>query len=218
MMNIFEINPYVRLGMRCLVKDINMRIIFDYELIYVENGILLLHYNGTPFYFKKGDILLICPDIPHSFTKKTPELSLPHIHFDLTYDILSPVRFISFSNRPALTADEMKLIQPNEFPQLANCPLLSIKDKDRFLETFYSIVDSTNPYTISCKNKMLELLDTIISENAIDSFQVDVIVPNLVYQLKNYIDANYDHDFQLSDLEKQFSYSKYYMDKLLRKK
>lgn len=216
-MNNFTINPYIRLSIHSILnQSLNMRIILDYELVYIKNGELLLNYNGTPFHFHSGDVLLLCPGIPHAFTCITPEIEQPHIHFDLSYDRLSPQRFISFQDYSSLTADERSLIQPNAFPQLSNNPLLSIKDKDVFLKNFYSIIDSNDHHSLNCKSKILELLDTIIKDNKLDTFSTSEDTNEIISLVKNYIDSNYEHNFQLSDLEKQFSYSKFYMDRLFR--
>lgn len=165
-MNIDEINPYIRGAVPCILKNAsNVRIILDYELIYVEEGILKFTYNNTIYHFTKGDFFSICPGIPHTFACVSEQVSVPHIHFDLVYDQLSTKRFICFKNLNALSPDEQRLISQNAFPALANNPLLSIKNKDRFLKTLFTIINNRNPQDLSRKSQMLELINMIITDN-----------------------------------------------------
>lgn len=86
-MDISKINPYIRIAMRSILragKVIKRRIIYDYELIYIDAGEFIFNYNGVDYLCQKGDFIFIRPNIPHSFSGIKRDLSQPHIHFDMT--------------------------------------------------------------------------------------------------------------------------------------
>lgn len=218
-MNILEINPYIRRAMQSELSPmsrINRRIILDYELLYVESGEFLLTYNENEYLCKKGDILLLCPGIPHSFQMQHSTLVQPHIHFDFKYDFQSEKVFICFQDFCDLTLTERALIRENVFPQLKNSPYLKINDKGDFLDIFYEIIHTRENNSLSCKSKMLCLLQAIISENAPEFFYPAPDSSATAFHIKSYIDSNYEQDIQLYTLEKQFGYSKFYIEKLFK--
>lgn len=221
-MNTLEINPYIRVAMRSTLlapSHINRRIIFDYELIYIDDGCFMLTYNEKDFPCKKGDFLLLCPNIPHSFHILTSNVSQPHIHFDLKYDFQSQKVFVSFKDYPDLTTGEQALIRENIFPHLASSPFLKINRKETFRRIFYEIVDTRDAAdlnALSCKSRMLYLLEEIISENAPNLFHPEPTNSGIAPLIKSYIDSNYEQDIQLGSLEQQFGYSKFYIERLFR--
>ncbi len=217
-MNILKINPYIRHTMHSLVSphvQIKRRIILDYELLYIESGQLQLIYNERKFIFSQGDILLFCPNVPHIFQVLDVPLSQPHIHFDVKYDTQSKDAFISFQDYNELTPAQRQLIRENIFPDLIHTPLLNIVDKEAFLKLFYEIIDSKNPNSLSCKAKMLCLLETIITDNELPTTST-VTPPSVAFLIKSYIDANYDQPISLGILERQFGYSKFHIEKLFK--
>ena len=82
-MNLAELNPYIRVAMHSELPApfyIRRRVIFDYELIYIEDGEMVLTYNDTDYHVHHGDLLLLCPGIPHTFNVANKTLIQPHIH------------------------------------------------------------------------------------------------------------------------------------------
>lgn len=219
-MNILQINPYIRRAMRSVITfpmQINRRIIFDYELIYIEKGTLHFMYNEIIFECKAGDILLICPGIPHSFHIDKEDVFQPHIHFDLCYDLLSEKIPISFSDYPELSKHEKTLVRENCFSSLKNSPFLNISNKTEFLKNFYRIIDSNNHNLLRCRSCMLYLLDEIISQNCSKDFKRENSEVDIAQTIRSYLSANYQTPVTLFDLEKQFGYSKFYIEKLFKK-
>ena len=161
-MNYFTLNPYIRLTMYSTLvvpTQINRRIIFDYEVIYIEKGNFILMYNEQEYCCQKGDFLFLCPNIPHSFHVMTTEVIQPHIHFDLEYDHFSEQIPVSFRDFCDLTPQEQIMVRTNAFPQLSTSPFIKITQKEDFLEVFYEIVNSKNMSSLLNKARMLYLLD-----------------------------------------------------------
>jgi len=219
-MKISEINPYVRRAIPSEIKPgstIRRRIILDYELLYVEDGGFHLCYNDKMYSCKKGDIILLCPGIPHSFHVTTTKLVQPHIHFDLVYDSYSENVFISFRDYEELSSFEKRMIRKNVFPQLSNNPFLKISDPKEFLECFYAIIFSKSKFSLTTKANMLRILELILSDNVPDMMHLPESSSNVALLIKSYIDVHYQQNFTLDDLAQQFGYSKYYIEKRFQK-
>ncbi len=220
-MNTTDINPFVRLAMHSILPantHINQRIIFDYELIFITGGKFILNYNGQDFLCKKDDILLICPGISHSFHMIYGDLSQPHIHFDIQFDYHSEQVFICYKDYPQLNNFEKQLIRENIFPHLDRNPILNISDKNHLSNTFFSIVDAGATNTLLQKALMLVLLNTIIEENSPNSLIYSPSTTDVAVLVKSYIDSNYEHDLKLQNLEQQFGYTKYHLERLFKEK
>lgn len=218
-MNILEINPYIRYASPSAIPPpfhINRRIIFDYELLYIEDGEFLLTYNDKDFPCRKGDLLLLCPNIPHSFHILKTTLSQPHIHFDLKYDFHSEKVYICYQDYCDLTAADRKMIRENIFPQLSSFPFIKISNKGIFLETFYRIIHCKEENSLSCKSDMLSLIQMILAENPSTVFSQPATAPRVAQLIKSYIDSNYQQEISLHVLERQFDYSKFHIEKIFK--
>lgn len=218
-MKISEINPYIRFAAHSELFApcrINKRIIFDFELLYVEDGQFLLTYNENEYLCNKGDLLLICPGISHSFDCRRVNLIQPHIHFDMQYDFDSERVYICFQDYPSLSELEQLMIRENVFPQFADDPHIHIKDRNTFLSMFFDVIDDREHNSLQCKAKMLKLIQMIILDNDVDTFSQITNNTNVIQQIKSHIDSNYEQNFTLDDLAKQFSYSKYYIERIFK--
>lgn len=100
------------------------RIIFDYELLYLEKGELRLRIEEDYHVLSVGDIVLFKPGKEHEFLGSTGECWMPHIHFDvLPYDDFDAVP-INFKTFKECTEEEKGYIRPDvlgkvlEFPDI----------------------------------------------------------------------------------------------------
>ena len=67
--------------------EIPPRYIFDYELLYVKEGRLLITIDNQPFEGEEGDLFFIPPGKIHYIKSVGNEkVRQPHIHFDFYYD------------------------------------------------------------------------------------------------------------------------------------
>ena len=77
-MNSSLINPYIRLTMESRLlagRNIARRVIYDYELIYLEEGSFTFIYDDNVYKCKAGDIIFICPGVSHSFILDEGDIS-----------------------------------------------------------------------------------------------------------------------------------------------
>jgi len=215
------INPYIRVAMQSILKKgtvIATRIIFDYELIYIADGKFVLNYNGKDYPCHKGQFLLLCPGISHSFSNISTNLSQPHIHFDITYLPDSKQVPVCFKDLEDLTYEEKKKIRGNIFEDFPQNPLVTFSDAETALHLFNRIVMLPKSSSLVQKGLLIELLDMLITDNFPGLFEEDRNSLNSIERrVKNYLDANQGLSSSLEDIAEQFNYSKYHLTRQFKK-
>ncbi len=217
-----SINPYIRVALYSILPKsfvIKQRIIFDYELIYIEKGELLFNYCGVDYNCKQGQFVFIRPNLPHSFINTDSDLYQPHIHFDMIYNMNSEITPISFKDVTELNEREKKLITKDLFKKYPKTPFVVFSDNKRALELFYNIVNApNNAQGLKYKAMLTELIFMLISDNFPDVFSNENSKNYTIFhQIKDYIDSEQGLDMSLEDFEKQFSYSKFYIERQFKK-
>lgn len=215
-MDISKINPYIRAAKRSVIPargEIKRRIIFDYELIYIESGSFLLRYNEKDYVCNPGTFLLLRPGIAHSFREINRDLSQPHIHFDMVYDSNSTGIPISFKDTPDLTPQEKSWIRKDIFHLYPQNPVVSFRDNAQALELFYQITTTPAPPSLSRRAKLLLLVELLILDNFPAVFEKNDTYYPIENEIRDYVDAGHGLFSSLEDFAKQFSYSKYYLER-----
>ena len=216
------INPYIRVAMQSILKKgtvIATRIIFDYELIYIADGKFVLNYNGKDYPCHKGQFLLLCPGISHSFSNISTNLSQPHIHFDITYLPDSKQVPVCFKDLEDLTDEEKKKIRGNIFEDYPQSPLVTFSDTETALHLFNKIVTQPKPSSLAQKGLLIELLDMLIADNFPGLFEENRNSLNSIEKLvKDYLDAGQGASSSLEDIARQFNYSKYHLTRRFKKR
>lgn len=218
--NSHTVNPYIRVAMQSVLaagSEIKRRVIFDYEMIYIEDGEFTLNYNERDYKCKNGQFILLRPGVPHSFKGINNDLSQPHIHFDMTYSSKSAMTPVCFKDICDLTPEEHELLQRDVFEEYPKVPFVSFSDKQTALKLFYSIVGEAQESELVRKSKLMKIIDMLIFDNFPNCFAKEESSYNIARQLKDYIDAGHGLSAQLSDFEKQFSYSKYHLERQFKK-
>ena len=144
-MNIYELNPYIRVAMHSILKSgsgVRRRIIFDYELIYIEDGDCYFEYDGKEYDCRPGNFIFLRPGIQHKLIAGERQLSQPHIHFDLAYKSDSELVRVSFKDREAFSEKELSMIRRDVFADHPSQPFIYFKNKNRALELFFNVIDS----------------------------------------------------------------------------
>lgn len=212
MLDYSVINPYIRSATNSIIhKGIRgaRRIIFDYELLYIADGELLLNYNEISYRCKKGQFLLLHPGIPHRFFVDKTDLSQPNIHFDITHMPDSRQVPVCYRDLPALSEEEKSHIRKDILEKNPQTPHISFSDSEAALRLFYAVVDHPKPYSLSQKGAMVQLLDMLIADNFPEVFKDDADELSCIEkQVKEYLDAGQGMTADLDAIAKQFNYSK----------
>lgn len=224
-MDLNSLSPYVRVAMHSSLNApflIRERVIFDYELIFLESGHFRFDYCGQSYLCAPGDVLLICPGRPHSFHCLNGEsISQPHVHFDLCYDENSPGLYVSFKNLSEFSEEERALIRPDLLSgYLSSIPKLNMPDTGLLRNLLFEIIDifQTRPecYPLLLKQKMLELLHLVfrynLREKAAPSAEDAIFTA-----IREYIDRNAQNNITLEHLATFFHYNKFYISKRFKR-
>lgn len=219
-MKVCEINPYIRYARPSVLSEnahLPLRVIYDYEIIYLERGEWTLCCNGVNYECRAGDIILLCPGVEHSFKVGKGGVSQPHIHFDIAYRSNSESIPISFKNVSAMSEQEKQNIDKNVFEGRIESPLLKIENKSEFLSTFYRIVATDNRDDgLSKKGLLTQLISVIARDNCPDVFASETAQPYLANRIKEHIDAGVGIRMSLDEFSFFFSYSKFYLEKVFK--
>ncbi len=163
--NVHTINPYIRRAMQSVLPAgtrIGRRVIFDYELIYIEKGTFSLYYNEQTYTCVPGQFLFFRPGVPHSLTGFTADVSQPHIHFDMVYSSKSAQIPISFKDYPDMTQEEKMLIQKDVFENSSPEPFVVFDDQVKAANLLMHVINAQKN-TLQAKAYLLELLYMLIS-------------------------------------------------------
>ena len=214
------INPYIRVAMNSSLSAnfvIAQRIIFDYELIYLEKGEFLFKYNGKEYNCTEGQFIFIRPGVPHSFHCIKGEIQQPHIHFDISYSEKSPKIPVSFKDLNDFSPYERSLINDDIFASYPLSPFVIFKNKEKTLNIFYNIINTPDENLLSKKADLIKIIEMIILDNFPDCFSNSGDTYSIAKQLKDYIDAGQGYSASLEDFENLFSYSKFHLEREFKK-
>lgn len=217
-MNISQINPYIRTSIESKISsgnNIAFRVIYDYELIYLEKGSFTFIYDNVRYHCKTEDIIFIHPGIAHSFLIDQGDISQPHIHFDITHRPQSEIIPISFKNIDKMSYTERSWIHSDLFYSPTHSPLINITNKSEFLDDFYQIISGSCD-DLTKKALMIKLIAMIVNDNFSDVIK-DKEQPNAVYLIKDYIDAGNGMGMSLDDFANTFYYDKFYLERKFKK-
>lgn len=219
-MNFNALSPYVRYAARSYLRapfKIGRRIIFDYEIIYLESGTFLLTVEERRYICKKGDVIFLRPGQPHCLESLDGcSISQPHVHFDLQYDSFSELVYVSYKDLADFTREEKMWIRPDLFADTDIGPLLKISDMQEFRELLFEIISAfflkAELHQLDLKQKMLRLLQMVIRDN-LDTYEETAAKSDIPAMVKEFLDYNYKNVISLETLEQQFHYSRYYLSR-----
>ncbi len=217
-MNPFLINPYIRVAKQSILptaSTILRRIIYDYEILFVESGEFVLNYDNIDYTCLPGDFILIRPAISHSFTI-VKNLSQPHIHFDLSYAHDSEKIGVSFKDIDRFSKEEKKGIRPDIFAPAPLVPKITFKNNAEARSLFYSIVNHDETNSLDQKGLMLRFLGLVFADN-FPSVLNKVETASIAWQIKTFIDETKAWSFSLEDFANYFSYDKFYIERSFKK-
>ncbi len=218
------ISPYIRRAMYSKIPasvKIDTRIILDYELIYVRDGLCRLECEGKVYECGKGDIIFLRPGVPHSIESiGKAAFDQPHIHFDMCTDQKSPEVYVCFSDFDGLSEKDRDLLRKDivdiDIPAVFH-PEKSAYFGAQFTEIIELFSHEGRFYQLLCKEKFLHLLYMIFSLFDKDGEKDAEGADSKMISIKNYIDNNYTQKLSLDVLEQYFCLNKFYIEVCFKK-
>ena len=190
-MHISLINPHIRVARESRLPakhNISRRVIYDYEIIYLEKGEFSLIYDDIPYRCSQGDVIFLRPGIAHSFHFDHGDVSQPHIHFDITHRPQSEKIPVSFKDYDQMTDTERGWLHEDYFASYPRHPLLTLHNKELFLDCFYRIIQRKDDPPPVKKALMIGLISMLIEDHFPDSIK-EVPTFRVERQIKDYMDA-----------------------------
>lgn len=215
------LSPYVRAAFSTEIPapwTLQKRVIFDYELQYIQSGTIEVTINNQKYIGQPGDLFFYRPNEVHTMTILGNEtLIQPHVHFDFYEDELSEAIKVSFKPleeipeeeyayfRDDISVDDMYL--PShitlKFPNTIQSKLSKI------IQLFHS---RTPYYDLEMKEKMLDLwrhilLDYHHKPQALDQLE----------KIKIYIENHLNKNLVLDELAEKFFTNKFHLLRSFKK-
>lgn len=219
-----KLSPYIRIAWDNWASSldwyVDRRVIFDYEIIYLESGELELVVEGTGYRVLPGDIILLRPKQHHSIRSVGNTLvHQPHIHFDLVEDEFSPHVYISFASLDEINPREYVLFRKDildEFcPNLP--PVLRLRKSKNIEGLLMAIIREKEKRMIHsdvlANGLFLQLFATLMREVTLNSKDDDdhESWPNVAQQVRDILNESLDRDFSLEELSDRVHVSKYHL-------
>ena len=216
-----QISPYIRLATYSTLTapfEIKERILYDYELICVTDGVRKITIGGEVYLCRKGDVVLIPPNVEHKFAcVDGQDFVQPHIHFDAVYDAHSEERVISFKNRQAMTLRERALVCEGVLQEYKIPFVFSPKEKKSFYKLFFEIIDifieKKRGYALKYKARMIELLSLLAEQFYGEEKEVYSVAEDRAKTVKEYMESNFQQAITLDVLAKQFYVNKFTLER-----
>ncbi|QHW30793.1 AraC family transcriptional regulator [Paenibacillus rhizovicinus] len=217
------LSPYIRVAMESThpaTWELPEREIWDYEILYLQEGRLLvtvedIAYNGIP-----GDIFVFKPGQRHSIhVLDDRPVSQPHVHFDLHERPDSQELAVSFRKSSQMTPLQRGWFRPN---LLSDGPLaipnhIRLRHPKRFETMLIELIEEFQLklalYEVSCKGLLLSLLAYLIRHS-----DPSMALPEgNIQAVRRHLHAKWNSEVTLEELSGMFNISKYYLVRTFKK-
>ena len=216
--------PYVRVAMHDTPGDfVFNRFIFDFELIYIENGTVQLEIENQVFNCTKGDIIFLKPGIQHKLSA-VGNVEQPHIHFDFVMDEYSDKIYIPLENDINNVSQEQKKWIRSDYLKENNISIPYVLKLNKAMiirDLLYKIIEEYNYPTPHSVNIISYLTIKLITElfkcydeqsNSFYNKHKD-----LFDRIVRYVYQNSERMISLDELSEYALISKYYLIKIFKK-
>ncbi len=216
--------PYLRVALHDFPGFfVFKRVIWDYEIIYIENGIMILEIEGKTYTCEKGDIIFLRPGIPHVL-RADGIVEQPHIHFDFNYDEYSKKIYVPLENDlETMTLEQKKWIRKDFL-------------KENGIDIPY-VMKLNNSYSV--RDLLLKIIDAFTYDYPYSKFEIPALVTRLCVEifrsydaqenisygkhqetfdkLLKYINQHANENISLDDLSEYVQLSKFYLIRIFKK-
>jgi AraC-like DNA-binding protein len=221
-----HLSPYVRVAWDNYANPpwmIRERVIFDYEILYLKQGKIIVTVNDSVYHGTPGDIFIFKPKEKHSIRLIGDEIvRQPHVHFDLIYEHNSPQVNVSFKPLEEMSEYELTLFREDQLSlaplQLPNYFHLSnpLPFEKMLFDLIHEFEQKLPFYKINTQGKFIELLVYILREH---QWQTVPHVQSNLEQLiciQHYLNRQTEREVTLEELSVKFNISKYYLIRLFK--
>ena len=113
-------SPYIRVAKHDIqdTKFCFDRTIWDYELIYLQQGSMKITYQDKTYIANEGNIIFLRPRVHHILESNSEIVLQPHIHFDFYEDEKSKKIFIPFVTEDKMTIEQKTWFRNDILPEL----------------------------------------------------------------------------------------------------
>ncbi|SDX25106.1 AraC family transcriptional regulator [Paenibacillus sp. CF384] len=220
---IARLSPYVRIAMTHIAPSnwsVSPRQIWDYELLYLQEGHLLVTVEDETYEGIPGDIFLFKPRQRHSIqVLGDAAISQPHVHFDLIEMPDSPDLSVSFQMSSHMSKEKLAWFRPDWMSEgpLALPSHIRLRQPKRFESMLLELIEEFQMrlplYETSCKGLLLSLLTYLIRQH-----DLGVKRPGTDMQaIRRHLHSKWDSEITLEELSERFNISKYYMLRTFKK-
>lgn len=222
-----NLSPYIRVAMDSYINTpwhLKERVIFDYELLYIKEGEIIVTIEDEEYKGMPGDIFFFRPKQRHSilFCSK-PYVRQPHIHFDLFYQNDSAEVRVSFKPLEEMNEYEMKLFrEDNTFEMGIRIPgHIRLHNPVMFEKMLFDIIKENEIklpfYEEKMKGLFIQLWIYLLRECYWKSNPKACSNLDDMIRIKSYVNHNIDREISLEQLACIANISKYHLIRLFKK-
>lgn len=166
---LMSLSPNVRRAWNHREEGLRLRsrIIFDYELLYLEKGELTIRIEDTVHKIVPGEMVLFKPGVEHEFLGSDGECWMPHIHFDLMNEEDFDEVPVHFKPRSECTSVELAWLRGDILGNQLRLPdVIRIENHGEALKTLHQLIHAYErpdlEYFLMQKALVLQLLYYIV--------------------------------------------------------
>lgn len=211
-------NHREKTGMR-----LKSRIIFDYELLYLEKGELTLRIDDTVHLIRPGEMVLFKPGKEHEFVESNGECWMPHIHFDILNEDDFEEIPVNYKKRSDCSEQELRWVREDLLEQVLRIPdVIRIENHGEILKTLQQLIHAYERRDIDFyllqKSLVLKLFYLIVKGlEAIETSRLRVHHKSLD-AVATLIMDRYNQPLLLEELSKTATLSVFHFSRLFKQK
>lgn len=210
--------PYVRFAMHDTINKRwkLSRSIWDYEIIYIAEGSMIIETESNRYVAKKDDIVFLRPDVHHVLRSGSDSTSQPHVHFDFFKDELSEKIPVSLKTKKNMSAEEKSYFRHDDLHAMGvDFPVvMSLHDHIVIRTLLYRIIDEYRLKMIDSEAYMAALLTEMIItiRRSYNASKSDISFAHITAfeKIKRYILDNIDRAVSVDELSRFIFLSKYH--------
>ncbi|MEF3311031.1 AraC family transcriptional regulator [Paenibacillus sp. GYB004] len=220
-MDVSLLSPYIRTALDHTAPAgwvLHERVLFDYELLYVKEGHIIVTVGDTTYEGVPGDIFLFRPRERHSIrlAPGCPALRQPHIHFDLIERPDSPEVKISFKPMDQMNEQELRWFRDDVLssPPMQIPSRVRLRSSALFESMLLGIVDEYERklpfYETNVKGMFIQLWTLLLRELYWQEHEHVLTNMEALQAAKLHIARNLDRRLSVDELAAASNMSKYY--------